>query len=326
MQSPFGTFDRNSAMLVVSCSDARLTPEDSQSSWKSRLDFDGQIFEFRCPGGGIALADEKSVFYKSALETFRLLGMSHPLNYVVLSFHEDCAYFNEKYGSDGAGSAKDRRRKFHLADEAIENVVEWSPTIDVVPYYIDGLVNRDAARPTMRARETQAYRERHTGQDGVVSRETARPTMRARETQAYRERHAGHFCDHDHEHGAQREQPLREEPTFPIHQRATLRSLDRQIEDRILRSDISAEQIVARAEGEVRETGAIPPWHVERRAREFLELLERSGSMKADKLKASVRSFIQNYAGDSLTRGSLRAISDELNAHMQGLRSSRSTG
>lgn len=298
MQSPFGTFDRNSAMLVVSCSDARLTTEDSEGSWKNRLNFDGKIFEFRCPGGGIALADENSVFYKSAYETFRLLGMSQPLNYIILSFHEDCAYFNEKYGSDGIGSAIDRRRKFHLADDAIANVVEWSRSIEVVPYYIDGLVN---------------------------GREAPRPEPRSRVSQGQREHHANHRCAHDHEQW-ERPAPARDtEPAFSMHRRATLRSLERQIEDRILRTDESAEQIIAQAEGEVRETGAIPPWHIERRAKEFMELLQKSGSMKADKLRTSVRSFVQNYAGDSLSRGSFRAISNELDAYMQSPRSSRWT-
>jgi vacuolar-type H+-ATPase subunit H len=110
-----------------------------------------------------------------------------------------------------------------------------------------------------------------------------------------------------------------------MHRRATLRSLERQIEDRILRTDESAEQIIAQAEGEVRETVAIPPWHIERRAKEFMELLQKSGSMKADKLRTSVRSFVQNYAGDSLSRGSFRAISNELDAYMQSPRSSRWT-
>lgn len=317
MQSPYGEFDRNSAILVVSCSDARLTAEDAQSSWKNRLNFDGNIFEFRCPGGGIALADDKSVFYESAYETFRLLGLSQPLNTIVLSFHEDCAYFNDKYGSSGRGSADDKQRKFHLADEAIANVMEWSPSVEVVPYYIGGLVRRERQR------------DRDPVRDPV--RDRMQPDPRGMADQRRRREWEDHVCDHDHEPRyaesraseprAPKARASATEPTFRFNERATLRTLERQMEDRILHGNDDIEQVLARAEGDVREAGAIPPWHVERRAREFIELVQSDASRKRDSLRASVRSFVQNYAGEVLSRGAFRAISDELDSMMQPARS-----
>jgi hypothetical protein len=272
------------AMLVISCSDARFARENVQPSWKRRLNFAGDIFEFRCPGGGIALADRGSSFYQSAFDSFRLLSGSRRITDIVLAFHEDCAYFSDKYGSAGSFPGDVEGRKWGLADEAVRNVIGWSETLHVRPLYTRFVANRAV---------DEFIRHHHAHRaDGRA--------------------HAGHHHAHCHEPRATT--PMRRDLILAPSERATLRSFDRQVEERLLRTNENIDDVIAAAEAQARATGTVPAWRIEMRAREFIDLLRGSGRKDMRKV---VQTFVQAYAGQSIPRGVLRAVMSELEDYMQ---------
>lgn len=136
MEKPRRSRSDNVAILVVSCSDSRLTAAESAESWRMRLGFDGPIYEVRCPGGGIALADQSSTFYQSARESFQLLAQSKVFGRIILAAHEDCAYFQGKYGSHHSDAQDRDDLKLWLMEEAVRNVETWEPRLPIETVYI----------------------------------------------------------------------------------------------------------------------------------------------------------------------------------------------
>lgn len=273
------------AMLAISCSDARFARENVQTSWKRRLNFAGDIFEFRCPGGGIALADRGSSFYQSAFDSYRLLSGSRHITDIVLAFHEDCAYFSDKYGSAGSFPADVEGRKWSLADEAVKNVMTWSEKLQVRPVYTRFVANQAVDDFNQHNHAHHAHSRSHAGH---------------------------HHHPHLHEHHAASAQ--RRTLALAPSERATLRSFDRQVEERLLRTNENIDEIIAAAEAQARETGTTPAWRIEMRAREFIDLL-RNGGRKD--IKKAVQTFVQAYAGQSIPRSVLRAVMTELDDHMR---------
>jgi len=291
MNSSSSIMSSGPAILVISCSDARLTRENAQLTWKKRLSFSGDIFEFKCPGGGVAMADRKSSFYRSAFESFRLLSGSRRISQVVLAFHEQCAYVSDKYVSGTVAAAEVEELKWTLANEAVDNVLEWAEGLRVKPLYTRFMLNREAEHST-----EEVYR---------------------REDRDHH--HAGH--SHPHSHSARQPDRPRNECRFVPSERVTLRSFERQVEERLLRTNESVDQIIALAEGQARETGTMPAWRIEIRAREFIDLLHRNGRTKAQALRKPLIAFVQSYAGDSIPRGVQRSILAELDLYLQSLQS-----
>lgn len=105
-------------------------------------------------------------------------------------------------------------------------------------------------------------------------------------------------------------------------ERATLRTFDRQIEERLLQTAESAQDVIALAEGQAREQGVMPAWRAERRAQEFINLLRDEGRKSPAEVQQLTRSFLQFYAGNSLPRTVLRSLFAELGLGVQtdGLR------
>lgn len=283
MQDASSTHGTAPAMLVISCSDARFARENAQPSWKRRLNFAGEIFELRCPGGGIALADRGSSFYQSAFDSFSLLNASRRITGVVLAFHEDCAYFSDKYGSAGSLPADVESRKWSLADEAVRNVKAWSETLQVRTLYTRFVANRAV--------------------DDFVRHQRAHADGRS---------HPGHH--HAHFRGPQPAAPQRQALVLAPSERATLQSFDRQVEERLLRTNENIDDVIAAAEAQAREAGTTPAWRIEMRAREFIDLLRRDGRKD---LKKNVHAFVHAYAEHPIPRSVLRAIMTELDEHMQ---------
>lgn len=276
-----------SSVLVISCSDARLTQQDAVSSWKNRLKFSGDIFEVRCPGGGLAMADKDSVFYLSALDSFILLsGVTHIVE-VVLTFHEDCFYFTDKYGASPVGPSDDEHRKWHLIEEAMANVADWADGLQVRQLYL-------------------TFPHSHSRPDVHTAAEPARPKLSAMQPTAP---------------GTQQRSSaaMRAVPGLP-NERATLRAFDRQVEERLLHTNESAEDIIALAEGRARETGVMPTWRIERRALEFIALLRDEGKRSAQDIRQLVRAFVLNYAGNQLPRPVMRALLAEIDRDLQAMR------
>jgi hypothetical protein len=259
------------ALLAVSCSDARLTAEDAAGSWKSRLGFDGAIFEVRCPGGGLALADTDSAFYKSALDSFKLLSSGRSFSTVILAFHEDCAYFNDKYG---AGTMADTmQRKWQLIDQATKNVSEWSGGLAIRPFYLTLAGTGDCA-----CGQTHQAPAGHAPQHPEPHRADAPPRRAAQAAAA-----------------------------------TTLRGFNRVVEERLLVVGGSVEDALSQAEDQSGANDSIPPWRIERHAREFLELLRSGGRRNPQDLRQLVRAFVKAYAGEQLPNWQLRSIMNELN-------------
>jgi len=261
------------AILVVNCSDSRLTAEDASASWKMRLGFDGDIYEVRCPGGGLALADSDSAFYTSALESFRLLSNGRDFSRIILAFHQDCAYFQDKYGSSG-NPADDERRKWQLIDRATQKVSGWARGVDIRPLYLTFEDNGDC---------------RHSGAALEPERQPAmppRPTMTA---------------------------VARQERRFSPASALNLRSYNRIVEEMLIAEGGSVEDAIAQAEDQSGTFSGVPPWRVERQAGEFLALLRSGGRTNPQELRQLVRAFVQNYAGEQASKPLIRSVMNELN-------------
>jgi len=283
------------AILVISCSDARLTRENAEITWKKRLNFSGDIFEFKCPGGGVAMADTTSSFYRSAFDSFRLLSGLRQISQVVLAFHEQCAYVSDKYGS--GASADLETLKWKLAHEAVDHVSEWAAGLRVRPLYV-------------RFRSSQEVGNRPLESFGPADVNQLR---------------AGD-CQHPHQHSAPQPPPQGKGPIFIPSERATLMSFERQVEERLLKTHETIDQVIALAERQARETGTKPAWRVELRAREFIDLLRRQGRTGTNELRKLAVAFVQNYAGETTPRGVQRAILAEIDQYLQALQPGKKSG
>lgn len=310
------------ALLVISCSDARLTVQDSINSWQRRLNFTGSIFEVRCPGGGLAMADRSSAYYQSAFESFKLLESGNHIAEVVLAYHDDCAYFTDKYGA--SQPAEERRRKLRVMQEAITNVSGWSDTIVVRSLQMSVAGHNHGTAQHSHMPLPLADRERP-----VYTPPPAMPPQRDRPAYAplpprvavQREAEdcaPPQFPPVTNQRGRMAPQTS---PALPS-ERSTLRAFDRQLEERLLQTAESAQDIITLAEAQAREQGVTPAWRVERRAREFIALLQDEGRESPATVRQLVRAFLQFYAGNTLPRTVLRSLMTELDMELQspGLR------
>ena len=292
MFSAPSTLSASPAILVISCSDARLTRENAELTWKKRLNFSGDIFEFKCPGGGVAMADTKSSFYQSAFDSFRLLSGLRPISQVVLAFHEECAYVSDKYASGAA--AEIETLKWKLAHEAVGHVSEWAEGLRVRPLYTRFMSSRDTGNRTRESGDSWDGGQFRTGES--------------------------------HRHSAGPHAPPGRGPIFVPSERATLTSFERQVEERLLQTHETVDQVVALAERQARETGTTPGWRIEIRAREFVDLLRRSGRTNTQELRKLVVAFVQNYAGETMPRGVQRAILAELDQYLKSQQPAKRSG
>ena len=220
------------------------------------------------------MADRHSAFYQSALESYILLSSTRKIPEVVLAFHEDCAYFFDKYGRDPGGSAAELRRKWRLVDEALTNVKTWSGALTVKPIYLSLSAPREAdAAPIPPVFTFNPSRYASTP---AVPRSPLPPLPRA----------------------------------WPS-QRATLRNFEQQVEERLIRSGERFEDVVAESVKQAGEQGVTPAWRVEQKAREFIELLRGEGRKPAS-IRQLTRAFVVNYAGDTMPRSVVRSLLEEL--------------
>ena len=283
------------AILVISCSDARLTRENAELTWKKRLNFSGDIFEFKCPGGGVAMADTKSSFYRSAFDSFRLLSGLRQISQVVLAFHEQCAYVSDKYA--GGAASEIETLKWKLAHEAVDHVSEWAEGLRVRPLYVRFMSNRETGNRTRESWSPLDGIQLQTGDREQPHRTSARPQSSPGNS-----------------------------VIFIPSERATLISFERQVEERLLQTHETIDQVIALAERQAREAGTTPAWRIELRAREFVDLLRRNGRTNTQELRKLIVIFVQNYSGETVQRGVQRAILAELEQYLHSLQPGKRSG
>lgn len=276
------------SVLVVSCSDARLTAEDAAQSWRNRLGFDGDIFEVRCPGGGLALADKEGTFYKSALESFKLLSRSRNFSIIILAFHEDCAYFRDKSGFS-AHRANDEQRKWRLIEQAARNITGWADDLIIRPIYL-----------TFEAGD-------HIGHDHPSSLDPF-PFQELRRREEAPSKDSIALCSVGAQHP-----PLRPMAAGATSTPMTLRGFNKIVEEELISGSGSLEDAIVRLEDQAFNFGGMPPWRIERQAREFLDLLLSSGRKDTQEIRHLLRSFVRAYAGQQVPPSVLRGIMNELN-------------
>jgi hypothetical protein len=109
-------------------------------------------------------------------------------------------------------------------------------------------------------------------------------------------------------------------------ERATLISFERQVEERLLQTHETIDQVIALAERQAREAGTTPAWRIELRAREFVDLLRRNGRTNIQELRKLIVIFVQNYAGEAVQRGVQRAILAELEQYLHSLQPGKRSG
>lgn len=259
-------------MLVISCSDARLTAGDSADSWQKRLGFDGPIYEVRCPGGSIAMADNTSAFYESARQSYELLAQSKRIDRIVLAAHEDCAYFLSKYGSLYSDPQDRDDLKRWLMDEAVRNVETWEPKAAIETVFMSFL-NVDK------------------GHGGMP--------------------HAPDCAACEKVPSAGNADRMFAEGYLPAH--ATQAMIDQFVSDRVLSTGDSIDSIMAEFEGLSSQRDGIATWRIERRAREFISLLQSEGRrFSVEQQRQLAKSFVESYAGPEMSRTMFRAVMTSL--------------
>ena len=273
------------AILVVSCSDSRLTAAESAESWKTRLGFDGPIYEVRCPGGAIAMADTASTFFDSAQQSYQLLAQSKVFVGIILAAHEDCAYFQGKYGAHHTDVQDRDDLKRWLIEEAVRNVETWEPRVPIETVYISFTDHENEPGHSGGSHEA----------DCVFCAQVARDARVARPA-----------------------------PQIYLPDHATQDVIDRVVEERLLTAGGSVEAIMASIEARSGQKSGMPAWRIERRAREFYALLKSEGRRFAvEEKRQLIKAFVQTYAGSDVPRMMSRAVMASLEPELSAARTSR---
>lgn len=121
--------------FVVACSDARLSPNDGEA-WHARAGVDGDVFEVRLPGGALVLAEPYSTLAQSVLDSFQLLSTSRKFDHVVLTCHEDCAYYRLRYAVNEISARDEGDAHRYLMRLACERIESLHPKVSVREVYI----------------------------------------------------------------------------------------------------------------------------------------------------------------------------------------------
>lgn len=121
--------------FVVACSDARLTPNDGEA-WHERAGIDGDVYEVRLPGGALVLAETYSTLAQSVLDSFQMLNASKHFDHVVLTCHEDCAYYRMRYAVNKISASDEGDAHRYLMRVACERIESLYPNANVREVYI----------------------------------------------------------------------------------------------------------------------------------------------------------------------------------------------
>ncbi len=121
--------------FVVACSDARLSPNDGEA-WHEKADIVGDVYEVRLPGGALVLAEPYSTLAQSVLDSLQMLNSSKKFDHVVLTCHEDCAYYRMRYAVNEISASDEGDAHRYLMRFACERIETLYPNISVREVYI----------------------------------------------------------------------------------------------------------------------------------------------------------------------------------------------
>ena len=121
--------------FVVACSDARLSSRDGDA-WYERAGIEGDVYEVRQPGGALVLAEPLNIFAQSVIDSFTMLNAAKTFDHVVLTCHEDCAYYRMRYGLGDVPAKEEGEAHQRLMRFACERIETAFPTARVREVYI----------------------------------------------------------------------------------------------------------------------------------------------------------------------------------------------
>jgi hypothetical protein len=269
-----------SAILVISCSDARLTVDEAGESWREQLGFNGPVFEVRLPGGGLVLAEPDGVFAASVFESLEILSQATRIGTVVLACHEDCAYFRLRYSPQGGSPIAEERAQRRTIASAVQVLEQAAPGVMIETVYQRLLQPTRQPRPTRAQAPSPAY---------------AAPT-----------RQPAHVVP-------LKDEPIeRPDPLGTNGQRMTARQLQSALYEQALNEPVQAEDSYRDATSEAVKGNGVPAWRVERRTREFLEWMRDQGGVNSTiELQRLGLGFISSYGQQKLPRTTARDVMDE---------------
>ena len=250
-----------SAVLVVSCSDSRLTADEPGESWREQLDFHGPIYEVRVPGGGLVLAEQDSSLSAAVLDSLGVLSQVKSISNVILACHSDCAYFQLRYAPQGASQASEERVQRRLIEYASRRLETAAPGITVQTTF----VRLRATNGGFNLSDTRRPMAAPLGPDFVVDPVSPiRAGLRA--------------------------------PGEARENRMTAREMQHALYERELNGQADFEQPYEDMPMEPLRGGEMPAVHMERRTREFLEWARDHGGIRSStELQRLGLGFVSNY-------------------------------
>lgn len=272
-------------VLVVSCSDYRLSPS-SDAPWYRELLGEASIYEVRVPGGALGLVSEGSSFATAVLDSVRIF-LPLPLDLVVLSCHEDCAYYRMTYTpSDPSPQAEVEHHRKLLSQSrtvvarAFPNLKIYDQLIPVVPNSVYG-------------NTVLGYEQNKHSHPGPRNPSLVCEPVRSGATEK-----KTNWAD-----------------ISALAAKLPPNALEQEVYDRILRQNEDNEAISSAPGYEALMSELRSNSKIERYAREFMEIMRSELGVKSkDKLKNMTARFLLSYGRKKMHRQKLSSIVDRLEA------------
>jgi hypothetical protein len=272
-------------VLVVSCSDHRLSAS-SDDPWYRGLLGGASVYEVRVPGGALGLLSEGSSFANAVLDSVRIF-LPLPLDLVVLSCHEDCAYYRMTYTPSDQSSRAEVEHHRLLLSQSRMVVARAFPNLNIYDQLIS--VNPDSEYGIT----VLGY-----GRDTTSQPMSRNPYLACEPVQSEKAQKKTNWFD-----------------MSALAAKLPPNALEQEVYDHILRqSDDNA--AISNAPGyedlmsELRSNSKI-----ERHAREFMEIMRSELGVKSkDKLKNMTARFLLSYGRKKMHRQKLSSIVDRLDA------------
>ena len=307
-------------------------------SWSRQLDFHGAIYEVRMPGGALAIADRGSVFSESILESYRFLASTRQIVAIILSCHEDCSYFKLRYDPSGLSRSKEREAQKHILRQAEDIMSEVANGIPVQLLYSKFKSSGDVEH---RPIQGGSFKDDAFGSD-IDFAAPLTPSSSHCYVPPPAPTTASFHCEPvmasnaPHAGGAQPSTQKVAACPAPAQayaapastsiggERMTARQLQGELEKHIIAHGGSAERSMIDAASTAEERRVTPAWRVERRLREFLEIVRENGAVKTDaELQRLSLSFANRYGGGRLPRDTRRDLVEDAKSDLGDIRSWR---
>lgn len=272
-------------VLVVSCSDYRLS-SSSSDPWYRGILGGASVYEVRVPGGALGLLKEGSSFAGSVLDSLRIF-LPLPLDLVVLSCHEDCAYYRMTYTPSDRSSQTEVDHHRRLLSQSRKIVAQAFPDLTIYDQLIPLFPDSDYGIAVV------DYHHGGASQPGALSPD------------AYPE-------------------PVRNEKQQPNTNWRDMSTLAAKIPPKALEQEVYNHLL--RQPEDNAAIGSAPGYEdlmnelrgnakIERYAREFMEIMRSEMGVKSkDKLKNMTARFLLSYGRKKMHRQKLNSIVDRLGA------------